>query len=138
MVDVKDVGDVARLIQAVADAVLATASAPLSGERGPEWCTDSIRVLSQGPEHELDAGCGDCLWQVLAELPCGGSGHDDPEAHSAPRAFDSIARMAFSSRTFPSAMSFSELATRSCASGSLSSSMVASIDSRSSAASSTT
>src|SRR4051812_14172632 len=140
VVDVEHVDDSGALIDAIADAVLASSRAPLAGEWRAQWCTDTVWILRQWAEQEFDAGCGRGLRQALSQLPCGRAGHDDPEAHSADpdRRAVSSARTWASSRTSPRSISSSARAMRDWASGSPSSSKVASMDSRSSAASSTT
>lgn len=138
VIDVEHVDDLLSLVNAVADAVLASTSAPLAHEWRTQLSTNSRRTLGERSEQEFDARSGDCFREVLGQLPCGCPGHNDPEAHSGAPGFGDSARTAASSSTSPRVMSPSAFAMRDWASGSLKSSRVASIDSRSSAASKTT
>lgn len=81
-------------------------------------------------KNELDARRRSRFGKPLGQLPRGGSGHDDPKAHS-DAGFDISAPTACSSNTSPRSTSCSARLTRAMASGSLSSSRVASMDSRS-------
>src|SRR3954454_23822155 len=140
VVDIEYVDDAVGVVEAIAHAVPTPTRSPLAGERRARRCTDAVRAVSQWAEQELDGGGRRGLRQALSQLPCGRAGHHDPEAHSVDldRRAESRARTCASSRTSPRSISSSAWAMRAWASGSLSSSRVASMDSRSSAASRTT
>jgi hypothetical protein len=58
VVDVEHVDDAVAVVDATADAVLASSRPPLARERCAQRCADAVRVVCQRAEQELDAGCG--------------------------------------------------------------------------------
>jgi len=81
VVDVKDVDGAVLVVDAVADAVLASTGPPLPFEGLAQRRSDSARIVGERAEYELDARRGGRLGQVLGQAPRRASGHDDPEAH---------------------------------------------------------
>ena len=65
------------LVDLADDAVRAAVGGSHPGEFALEWPADSVRVLEQCSEHELDDGGGRPLRQAT-QLSLGGAGHPQP------------------------------------------------------------
>lgn len=87
MIDIEHVDHPLRFVDAVPDSVLTPPSPPLTSEWCPQRSANTVRIVGERTEQELDAGRGYRLGQVLGQLASGGPGHYDPEAHSAGRRF---------------------------------------------------
>ena len=109
MVDVQHVDGLGLLIDAIADAVLASTGPPLPLDGLPQRHAHHARIGSDRTEDELDACRGHRFGQLLGEPASGAASHNDPIRHrdgssSSP---EGRLRTAGSPRTWPAAISAS-------------------------------
>src|SRR5882724_1903163 len=140
VVDVQDVDGALRVVDGVADAIFTTPGSPLSLEGLPQRSADSPRLLAERAANELQArrggGFGEPFGELASrsrgDLDLPGQGRRFPNRSSRDRVTSAT------DKPSPRAISSRDRAMRSCAAGSDSSSSVASMESRSSAAMRTT